>query len=297
MIIKCILKIIKWIKEHIFGVLLGSAGAGAAAAGVGIHNARKAKRINKNAVAIQEAALEKHDNAYRETQAILEELGESEKTAIDSFPFFADTMARIQGRPQIKTNVLSSVNLPNYEPEEIKSLSANLQMAIVGAGGAGAGALAGLAAFGAGAIIAAPAMLGTGLVLCVKGIGLRKKAVENERQAKSMAKSVDEIIAFYGELQSAARQYKDSVCAVYERYVDYLNRVEGILSEKTTWKEFSKIEKRTVENTVLLARLLYEMTKTNIIIKQDSEEKLEKLNSAEMVKLQKQAGKLLQEAV
>lgn len=63
------------------------------------------------------------------------------------------------------------------------------------------------------------------------------------------------------------------------------------------WKEFSKIEKRTVENTVLLARLLYEMTKTNIIIKQDSEEKLEKLNSAEMVKLQKQAGKLLQEAV
>ena len=92
MIIKCILKIIKWIKEHIFGVLLGSAGAGAAAAGVGIHNARKAKRINKNAVAIQEAALEKHDNAYQETQAILEELGESEKVAIDSFPFFADAL-------------------------------------------------------------------------------------------------------------------------------------------------------------------------------------------------------------
>ncbi len=67
---------------------------------------------------------------------------------------------------------------------------------------------------------------------------------------------------------------------------------------KTTWKEFSKKEKRTVENTVLLARLLYEMTKTNIIIiKQDCDEKLEKLNSTELVKMQKQAGKLLQGAV
>ncbi len=140
-------------------------------------------------------------------------------------------------------------------------------------------------------------MLGTGLVLCVKGISLKKKAVENERQAKNMAKSVDEIVAFNSELQSAAKQYRESVCAVYERYVDYLNRVEDILSEKTTWKEFSKKEKRTVENTVLLARLLYEMTKTNIIIKQDCDEKLEKLNSTELVKLQKQAGKLLQEAV
>ena len=48
MIIKFILKIFKWIKDHIFGVLVGSAGAGAAAAGVGIHNARKAKRINNS---------------------------------------------------------------------------------------------------------------------------------------------------------------------------------------------------------------------------------------------------------
>ena len=43
----------------------------------------------------------------------------------------------------------------------------------------------------------------------------------------------------------------------------------------------------------MIARLLYEMTKINIIIKQDSEEKLEKLDSTEMVKLKKQAGKLL----
>ena len=86
----------------------------------------------------------------------------------------------------MKSNIFSAVKLPNYEPEEIKKLSTDVQMAIVGAGGVGVGALAGLAAFGAGAIIAAPAMAGAGLILCIKGFGLKKKAIENKKQAKQM---------------------------------------------------------------------------------------------------------------
>ena len=168
-------------------------------------------------------------------------------------------------------------------------------MAIGGVGGAGVGALAGLAAFGAGAIVAAPAMIGAGLVLCVKGYGLKKKAVENKRQAKEMMASVDEIVAFYAELRKAANTYRESVSSVYKVYTEHLNRVEAILMTKTAWKEFTRKEKKTVENTVLLARLLYEMTKVTLVVKQDDEEKLEKINTAELVKLQKQAGKMLKE--
>ena len=296
MLIKLIQKFIKWLRDNAAKVLFGAAGAGAAAAGVGAYQAHKAKKVNQKALAIQKAALEKHDLAYQKAQAVLTELGESEKDALDSFSLFADTMARIQGRPQIKTNILSKVKLPNYEPEEIKSLSADVQMAIIGAGGAGAGALAGLAAFGAGALVAAPAMLGAGLVLCVKGFGLKKKAIENERQAKKMMKNVDEIVVFYRELQSVASSYCDSIRAVFRRYSDCLSQVQDILSVKTSWKDFTRKEKKIVENTILLARLLYEMTKASIIIKQEDEDKIEKLNSGELLKLQKQADKLLQEA-
>ena len=294
-IVTIIKKVLSWLKDHTIGVILTALGIGVAAGTKGAVDAHKAKKINRQALDIQQAALERHENAYQETQAVLADLGEAEKTAIDSFVHFADTMERIQGRPKMKSNIFSAVKLPNYEPEEIKKLSTDVQMAIVGAGGVGVGALAGLAAFGAGAIIAAPAMAGAGLVLCIKGFGLKRKAIENKKQAKQMEKSVDEIVAFYAELQKAAESYRGSVTAVYRRYAEGLRCVDDTLSTKNVWKQFSREEKKNVENTVMLARLLYEMTQTKIVVRQEKEDKLETVNPAELAKLQKQAAKLLGE--
>ena len=298
-----IMRIIRWIisffTRHKKGVIVGAAAIGGAGAGAGIINAHKAKKINRQALDIQQNALERHEQAYQETQAVLALLGEVEKDAIDSFVHFADTMERIQGRPKFKSNIFSTVKLPNYEPEEIKNLSAEVRMAIDGVVGAGVGGLAGLAAFGAGAgaLVAAPAMALGGVVLCVKGFGLKKKAIENKRQAKQMEKSVDEIVAFYAELRKAADSFRGSVTAVYSRYADGLQRVENTLTTKTVWKQFSREEKKNVENTVLLARLLYEMTQTKIVVRQEKEDRLETVNTAEIAKLQKQATKLLGETV
>ena len=298
-----IMRIIRWIisffTRHKKGVIVGAAAIGGAGAGAGIFNAHKAKKINRQALDIQQNALERHEQAYQETQAVLALLGEVEKDAIDSFVHFADTMERIQGRPKFKSNIFSTVKLPNYEPEEIKNLSAEVRMAIDGVVGAGVGGLAGLAAFGAGAgaLVAAPAMALGGVVLCVKGFGLKKKAIENKRQAKQMEKIVDEIVAFYAELRKAADSFRGSVTAVYSRYADGLQRVENTLTTKPVWKQFSREEKKNVENTVLLARLLYEMTQTKIVVRQEKEDRLETVNTAEIAKLQKQATKLLGETV
>lgn len=294
-----VMRIIRWIisifTKHKRGVIAGAAGLGAAGAGAGLFNAHKAKKINRQALDIQRAALERHEQAYQETQAVLALLGEVEKDAIDSFEHFADTMERIQGRPKFKSSIFSTVKLPNYEPEEIKNLSAEVRMAIDGVVGAGVGGLAGLAAFGAGAgaLVAAPAMVLGGVVLCVKGFGLKKKAIENKFQAKQMKKNVDEIVAFYAELRKAADSFRGSVTAIYSRYAEGLQCVEDTLATKTVWKQFSREEKKNVENTVFLARLLYEMTQTKIVVRQEKEDKLETVNTVEIAKLQKQATKLL----
>lgn len=296
-----VMRIIRWIisifTKHKRGVIAGAAGLGAAGAGAGLFNAHKAKKINRQALDIQQAALERHEQAYQETLAVLALLGEVEKDAIDSFEHFADTMERIQGRPRFKSSIFSTVKLPNYEPEEIKNLSAEVRMAIDGVVGAGVGGLAGLAAFGAGAsaLVAAPAMALGGVVLCVKGFGLKKKAIENKFQAKHMKKNVDEIVAFYAELRKAADSFRGSVTAIYSRYAEGLQCVEDTLATKTVWKQFSREEKKNVENTVLLARLLYKMTQTKIVVRQEKEDKLETVNTAEIAKLQKQATKLLGE--
>ena len=292
-----IMRIIQWIinfiKGHKRGALIGAAGFCGAGAGLGLFKAHKAKKINRQAIEIKRAALEKYELANQKTQVVLAELGNVEKTAIDSFERFADTIEKIQGRPKIKTTVFSGIKLPSYEPEEIRKLSIDVQMAIAGAGGVGVGALAGLAAFGAGSIVAAPAMVGAGLVLCIKGFSLKKKAIENKKQAKQMEKSVEEIVAYYAELQKAAESYRRSMTAVYRRYIKGLQCIEKTITTKTYWNHFSREEKKNVENTVLLARLLYEMIQTNIVVRQETKDKLETVNTADIAKLQKQANKLL----
>ena len=292
-----IIRIIKWIisfiMKHKRGTLIGAVGIGGAGAGIGLFKAHKAKKINRRALEIKNAALEKYELTNQKTQDVLAELGKVEKTVIDSFEHFADTIEKIQGRPKIKTAFFSGIKLPSYEPEEIRKLSIDVQMAIAGAGGIGVGALAGLAAFGAGSIVAAPAMVGAGLVLCIKGFSLKKKAIENKKQAKQIEKSVEEIVAYYAELQKAAESYRRSITAVYNRYINGLQHIEKAITTKMYWKQFSREEKKSVENTVLLARLLYEMIQTNIVVRQETEDKLETVNTAEIAKLQKQANKLL----
>lgn len=290
-IVTIIKKVLSWLKDHTIGVILTALGIGAAAGTKGAVDAHKAKKINRQALDIQQAALEKHEQAYQKTQQVLTNLGEVEKSVIDSFVHFADTMERIQGRPKMRATIFSSVKLPNYEPEEIKQFSTNVHMAIAGAGGIGAGVLAGLAAFGVGTLMAAPTIAGVGLVLCVKGHGLKRKAIKNKRQAKQMEKSVDEIIAFYADIRKAADSFKEIISTVYHRYRIELKSVENTLTAKTTWKQFSREEKKSVENTVMLARLLYSMTQAKIVVRQDG--KPEAINTDEIAKLQGQATKML----
>ena len=293
LLIKIIIKILKWIKAHMFGVLAGSAAVGASASAIGVANAHKAKKLNKEAIAIQQTALEKHDKAYDVLQRTLAELGDTEKMALDSFQLFADTIGRIQDRPKIKMPLLSRVKLANYEPEELKHLSTGVQLAIGTSVGAGAGALAGLAAFGASAVAAAPAMITAGTVLCVKGCGLKKKAIENKSQAQKMSESVNELVTFYSRLGETAHTYRDCVQRVYNKYMECLNRVLVTLIRKTAWKEFSREERKNTENAVLLARMLYQMCKTRMIIQQSDAERIEEINTTEIASVKKDAQQLL----
>lgn len=209
MIIKLIVKALKslfsFLKKHPKAVITTAAGIGTATAAAGTYSAHKAKKINKKALQIQQEALDKHEREYQATQLVLDNLGRTEKNVIDTFPRYADTIEKIQNRPKFKDRFFSIIKLPNYEPQDIRKLSADFQMVISGLGGAGVGVLAGLAAFGVGSIITAPAMIGTGAVLCIKGVSLKKKAIENKKQAKELAKSVDEVVTYYAELREAAK--------------------------------------------------------------------------------------------
>ena len=95
-----IIRIIKWIisfiMKHKRGALIGAAGFGGAGAGIGLFKAHKAKKINRRALEIKNAALERYELTNQKTQDVLAELGKVEKEVIDSFGYFADTIEKIR---------------------------------------------------------------------------------------------------------------------------------------------------------------------------------------------------------
>ena len=59
----------------------------------------------------------------------MEKLGDLQIEIIGTFDSFVDAIGKILQRPEGLKNKLSRVTLPNFKPEDLKTLSNNLQMA------------------------------------------------------------------------------------------------------------------------------------------------------------------------
>ena len=121
--------------------------AGVAGIGSGIHGGVKMKNANdtmKNAQKKQERAVARFETNNKDTNESMDALGKLEK---------------IQGRPDFKELKIDGVDLPSYEAEELKKVSAGAGVLLGGLGGAAVGTAGGFAA--AGATTSAVMALGT----------------------------------------------------------------------------------------------------------------------------------------
>ena len=141
---------------------IGAAAAGAAGAGATVHGAFKMKKANKIMKEAQErnqrnvARFETHNKITSES---MDELGQMELTTLAQFEKFTDLIEQIQNRPEFKKYEKDGVEIPEYDPEELKKVSIGAGVLLGGLGGAAMGTAGGFAA--AGAATAAVMALGT----------------------------------------------------------------------------------------------------------------------------------------
>lgn len=136
--------------------------AGVAGVGTGIHGGIKMKEANdtmKAAKLKQEKAVALFEKRNVETTELMDSIGKKELEILNSFDEFADLIEKIQGRPEFKSVEKEGINLPGYEAEELKKVSAGAGVLLGGVGGAAAGTAGGFAA--AGATTSAVMALGT----------------------------------------------------------------------------------------------------------------------------------------
>lgn len=126
--------------------------AGVAGIGTGIRGGMKMKEANdtmQSAQTRQSNAIARFEDYNRKTMAVMDGLGEQELNILTSFEQFSDLIEKIQGRPQFKKFSKDGIELPEYEPEKLKNMSAGASVLLGGVTGAAAGTAGGFAAAGA----------------------------------------------------------------------------------------------------------------------------------------------------
>lgn len=141
---------------------IGAAAAGAVGAGSTVHGAfkmKKASKIMKEAQERNQRNVARFETDNKITSETMDDLGQMELTTLAQFEKFTDLIEQIQNRPEFKKYEKDGVEIPEYDPEELKRVSIGAGVLLGGLGGAAIGTAGGFAA--AGAATAAVMALGT----------------------------------------------------------------------------------------------------------------------------------------
>jgi hypothetical protein len=143
-----------------------------------------------------------------------------------------------------------------------------------------AGGAVGVAVMGTGTILAlAPGALLGGVVLCAMGAKMLHRSAEKVKMAKKIAKDVDAILVYYGELDKTAKRFHKTFKEVQASYMQHVHKVQKIVARKTDWEKFSKAERLAVKNAVALAQLLHRMCGVQLVLQATKQDALERVNT------------------
>lgn len=134
--------------------ILGAAAAIAGATGVGsaIHGGVKMKKANdtmKKAQTEHQENIARFEQQNKDTTEAMDRLGKQELEILQSFEKFSSIFERIQNKPEFKAYRRGDVEIPSYNPEDLKEVSVGAGVLLGGLGGAALGTAGGFAAAGA----------------------------------------------------------------------------------------------------------------------------------------------------
>ena len=133
----------------ILGIGAGIAAVGGVGSGIsGGLKMKRAESTMKRAIEKRDEAISSFELQNSVTTREMDDLGKMELEICAHFQDFADVFEKIQGRPEFKDYSKEDVQIPRYDPEELKRVSVGAGVLIGGVGGATLGTAGGFAAAG-----------------------------------------------------------------------------------------------------------------------------------------------------
>ena len=277
----------------ILGLLAGAAGIGS-----GIHGAVKMKDA-KNTMAFAKSRHEENMARYEKQNTLtaeeMDRLGKLELDIVHSFGTFSDVFEQIKNRPVFHTYNKNDVELPQCGAGTLKEVSVSAGVLLGGLGGAGLGAVGGLAAVGASMAVMTLWTVGGGIIFNHMGKKLSDQADEAWAQMLEAEEKINACCGYLADLRLIAEKYYDTLRRVNRIYQVHLKRLTNLvtITGKKDWNLFISEEKQMTENTVLLVNLLYNMCKVELVLQSQDKNGMNQINRSKIEKSIRDADTVL----
>lgn len=306
---------------------IATAGAiGAASTGYGAKKMLEAKEIVDKAERKYNSKKQVLDKEEKIANEGLNYLGELKLQIWRDFKEFYNTIEKIkncniiEGDAKKETLVLSKEELDNLKAISFKAI----ELLNASVGSIGAGALAGIAAYGgtmaigtastgaaiaglSGAaatnatlaalgggslaagglgmaggtavlsgLVAAPALAIGGIFIAFKGNSSVEKALEVEKEVEEAILKMNKSIKLIKEIKTVVDEVYTELTILNRSFQDYLLKLKKIVEEKQDFRQFTSEEVEVVKNSVLVVKVLKNITTTDLLVKKGDNQLINK---------------------
>lgn len=161
----------------------------------------------------------------------------------------------------------------------------NATLAYLGGGtlAAGGGGIALGSTILTGATLGVGLLVG-GIIFSMSADSTYKKANEVWEEMLKAEREMNKVYNYLDDLGRVGKKFSDTFTKVENLYKAYLGELDYLINckRKTNWLSFSANEKLTVETTVLLVGLLYNLGKVKIVSQSSNKNELNKINEFEV---------------
>ncbi|NMF07953.1 hypothetical protein ACUH7Y_25825 [Clostridium beijerinckii] len=267
----------------------------------------------------------------------LDKLGQLKLDTWKSFDRFIVTFEKIKNKPVIgEFDNKDKFNLSKQELNEIKGVNITaIDILGTGALSAGAGALAGIAAYGGtmtlgvastgtaiaslsgaaatnatlaalgggslasgglgiaggtavlGGLVAGPVLAVGGILLAIKGNSSMEKALQVKKDVNDAVKFMNDAMPLLKKLKSACDKMYSELTNVYGIYMNHIINLEMVVNSNSDYNYFSHEDKKLLQNTVLLVKLLKNLTTVDILIKNKDKQVINEAKVTEIIGISK----------
>lgn len=323
----------------LMGIAVATGVAGVASGAAGAKQMYDANEIIDASKLKYDRTKKELDKLESDSKESLDKLGQLKLDTWKSFDRFIATFEKIKNKPVIgEFNNKDKFNLSKQELNEIKGVNITaIDILGTGALSAGAGALAGIAAYGGtmtlgvastgtaiaslsgaaatnatlaalgggslasgglgiaggtavlGGMVAGPVLAVGGILLAIKGNSSMEKALQVKKEVKDAVDFMNDAMPLLKNLKSACDKMYSELTNVYGIYMNHIINLEMVVNSNSDYNYFSYEDKKLLQNTVLLVKLLKNLTTVDILIKKKDTQVVNQAKVTEIIDISKTA--------